>query len=75
MRQGTRFSRSQRMTVVTGILSVIIVIVILQLWLFTTTMHAHLGGDTTILLPAALVSLVCLGLNVGLLRYLYQLDR
>jgi hypothetical protein len=47
----------------------------LQLWLFTATANAALGGDSTILWPAALASLICLGLNVGLLRYLYALER
>jgi hypothetical protein len=70
-----RFSRSQRMTIITGILALVTIIVILQLWLLTATMNAYIGGDTTVLWPAALVSLVCLGLNVGLLWYLYRLER
>jgi hypothetical protein len=70
-----RFSRGQRMTIVNGILSVVVIIVILQLWLFTATANAYLGGDTAILLPAALASLVCLLLNAGLLWYLYRLER
>jgi hypothetical protein len=70
-----RFSRSQRMTIITGILALVTIIVILQLWLLTATMNAYIGGDTTVLWPAALVSLVCLGLNVGLLWYLYGLER
>ena len=44
-------------------------------WLFTATVNAYLGGDRGILLPAALVSLLCLGLNLGLLRYLYGIER
>jgi hypothetical protein len=69
-----RFVRSQRMTIVNGILVFVVLIVILQLWLLTATMNAYLGGDTGIVLPAALVSLVCLGLNCGLLWYLFRLD-
>lgn len=71
----TRFARSQRMTVVSGILAFVVVLVVLQLWLLTATMNAYLGGDTGILLPAALASLGCLLLNLGLLRYLSALDR
>jgi hypothetical protein len=52
---------------------VVTLIVILQLWLLTATMNAYLGGDTGIVAAAALVSLGCLGLNVGLLRYLFRL--
>jgi hypothetical protein len=75
MRNRYRFSRSQRMTIVTGILSLVTIIVILQLWLLTATMNAYLGGDETVLWPAALASLVCLGLNGGLLWYLNRLGR
>jgi hypothetical protein len=71
----SRFARSQRQTIVAGILSFVILIVILQLWLLTATMNAYLGGDATILLPAALASLACLALIGGLLWYLYALDR
>lgn len=70
-----RFTRSQRITVVNGILAFAVLMVILQLWLLTATMNAYLGGDTSILWPAALASLVCLALNGGLLWYLYNLER
>ncbi len=69
-----RFTRSQRMTIVNGMLTFVVLIVILQLWLLTSTMNAYLGGDTSVLWPAALASLVCLGLNAGLLWYLYRLE-
>jgi hypothetical protein len=75
MKRKSRFARSQRMTIATGILFIVIIIIILQLWLFTATMNAFLGGDTAILLPAAIASLVCLGLNVGLLWYLNGLEK
>jgi hypothetical protein len=58
-----------------GILSVVVVLVVMQLWLFTATMNAFLGGNLAIVWPAAVASITCLGLNVGLLRYLIQLDR
>ena len=74
-RRRSRFARSQRATIVIGILSFVVLIIVLQLWLFTATMNAFLGGDTAILLPAAIASLICLGLNAGLLWYLYGLDR
>ena len=72
--QGARFSRAQRMTIVNGILLIVVLIVVLQLWLLTASMNAMLGGDHGIAVPAAVASLVCLGLNVGLLWYLYRLD-
>jgi uncharacterized protein DUF6755 len=52
-----------------------VILVVLQLWLLTATMNAYLGGDTSVIWPAALVSLVCFALNAGLLRYLYGIER
>jgi hypothetical protein len=69
------FTRQQRMTIVHGILSVVLILVILQLWLLTATMNAYLGGDEGVIWPAAAASTVCLLLNLGLLRYLYQMER
>lgn len=69
------FTRSQRMTIIYGMLCLVLVIVILQLWLFTATMNAFLGGATFVIWPAALASLVCLALNCGLLWYLYRLEQ
>lgn len=71
----TRFARSQRMTITHGILCLVVMLVVLQLWLLTATMNAFLGGDHAVLLPAALASLACLGLNSGLLWYLYAVER
>ena len=68
-------SRDQRATVVYGMLGFVLIVVVLQLWLLTATMNAFLGGDDGVVTPAALVSIVCLALNVGLLRYLHRLER
>ncbi|MCC7351459.1 MAG: hypothetical protein IT446_12905 [Phycisphaerales bacterium] len=69
------FTRDQRLTIVYGMLCIVTVIVILQLWLLVSTMNAFLGGDESVIWPAALFSVVCLALNVGLIRYLYSMDR
>jgi hypothetical protein len=67
--------RRQRLAIVYGILCVVLVLIAMQLWLLTATMNAFLGGNDSIVWPALGASLVCLGLNVGLLRYLVLLDR
>jgi hypothetical protein len=69
------FTREQRTTVVYGMLTFILVLVILQLWLLIATMNAYLGGDDAVIWPAAGVSVICLLLNLGLLRYLYRMER
>ena len=70
-----QFTREQRTTVVYGILCLELILVILQLWLLMATMDAFLGGDDAVAWPAALASVACLGLNLGLLRYLYGIER
>ncbi len=67
-------TREQRLTIVYGMLSIVLVLVVLQLWLLTATMEAYLGGDDAIVWPAALASLVCFLLIAGLIRYLYALE-
>lgn len=62
--------RSQRQAVVNGIVCLVLVFVLLQLWLLTATMNAFLGGDSTVVWPALGASVACLALNLGLLRYL-----
>ncbi|HEY7286141.1 MAG TPA: DUF6755 family protein [Vicinamibacterales bacterium] len=69
------FTRAQRMTIVNGMLSFVVILVVLQLWLLTATMNAYLGGDRSVIWPAAAASLACLLLNAGLLRYLYHIER
>ena len=69
------YSREQRLTIIYGMLCFIVVLVVLQLWLLTATMNAYLGGDESVIWPAAGASLVCLALNAGLLRYLYHIER
>jgi hypothetical protein len=62
------------MGIVNAILVVVVLIVVLQLWLLTATVNGYLGGDHAITVPAGLASLVCLALNLGLLRYLYRYE-
>ena len=69
------FSRSQRMTIVLGIMLFVLLLVILQLWLFMATMEAYLGGNDNIVIPALIASIICLLLNFGLFHYLRNLDR
>jgi hypothetical protein len=69
------FTRDQKTTIVYGMLAFVLIVLILQLWLLTATMNAYLGGDESVIWPAAIASLLCLLLNAGLLQYLRRLDR
>ena len=70
-----RFSRTQRLSILSGIVSIVVLIVALQLWLLTATMNAYLGGDHGVALPAAGASAICFLLNLGLLGYVYRFER
>jgi hypothetical protein len=69
------FSRDQRATIIHGMLIFVLIVVVLQLWLLTSTMNAWLGGDDSVVWPAAAASSGCLGLNLGLLMYLGRIER
>ncbi len=70
MRPERHFTRQQRVTIVNGVLCLVLLLVVLQLWLLTATMNAWLGGDDSVVWPALGASAGCLLLNLGLLRYL-----
>jgi hypothetical protein len=69
------FSRDQRTTIINGMLVFVLIVVVLQLWLLTATMHAWLGGDESIVWPGLLASVACLALNAGLLDGLRRIER
>ena len=69
-----RMTRSQKSTIFSGICMVVMLLVVLQLWLLTATMNAWLGGDSSIVWPAALASLGCFLVNLWLLRRVFYLQ-
>lgn len=68
-------TRRQKDTIFAGIFGVVALLVVLQLWLVTATMNAFLGGDDSVVWPAALASLACLLVNFWFLRRLVYLQR
>ncbi len=69
------FTRAQRAVILGGMLGFVLTVVVLQLWLLTATTNAYLGGDDSLIVPAAVASVLGLGMNVGLLRYAMRLER
>ena len=65
-------TREQRTTTVYGVVCFVLILVIAQLWLFTATLNAYLGGDEAVVWPGLGASAACLLLNLGLLRYLMR---
>jgi uncharacterized protein DUF6755 len=72
MKPQRQLTRAQRLTAVSGVICFVLILVVLQLWLLTATMDAHLGGDDAVVWPALAASAACLLLNLGLLRYLLR---
>jgi hypothetical protein len=65
-------TRQQRTTVVYGVLCFVLILVVAQLWLFTATLNAYLGGDDTVVWPGLGASAACLALCLGLLRFMMR---
>ncbi len=68
-------TRQQGTVLFTGILFLVTTTVVIQLWLLTVSMEALLRGEIRTLAPAAAASTVLLGVNAGLLRYIFRFDR
>jgi hypothetical protein len=64
----------QKDAIFSGINLVVTLMVIMQLWILTATMNASLGGDRSIVWPAALASAACFMLNLWLLRRVIYLQ-
>ena len=69
-----RLTRPQKATIYGGISLIVTLLVVLQLWLLTATMNAWLGGDDTVVWPAALASGGCFLVNLWLLGRLSYLE-
>ncbi|HRX87036.1 MAG TPA: hypothetical protein P5572_18585 [Phycisphaerae bacterium] len=70
-----RVSRDQLNTIISGMLCVVLMLLVLQLWLLTATMNAYLGGDHGVVAPAAAVGTICFLLNFGLFWQMRRLEQ
>lgn len=60
--------RPQRSPAVSYAIAIfLLILVTMQLWLLTATMNAYLGGDESVIWPAAVSSMGCFALCAGLL--------
>jgi hypothetical protein len=66
-------TREQMTTILQGILCLVLFVVLLQVWLLSATTNAWLGGDDSVLWPAAAASAACALVNFALLRCLNRL--
>lgn len=68
-------TRRQKDTILAGMVCVVGLLVVLQLWLLTATMNAFMGGDDSVVWPAAVASFGCLLVNLWLLRRLVHVEQ
>jgi F0F1-type ATP synthase assembly protein I len=69
------FSRRQKLVIINGVLTIVAIIVALQLWLLSATMNAFLGGEESVIIPAAIASVICLLMNAGLLWHIREMEQ
>jgi hypothetical protein len=69
------FTRRRRNALVYGLLGLVLLAVLVQLWLLWATVDAYRLGDESTYLPKALFSLLCLVLNLGLLAGVWMVER
>jgi predicted Co/Zn/Cd cation transporter (cation efflux family) len=65
----------QRSPIFIGLLLFQLVLLLIQLWLFVSALEGILDGDLAMVIPAALVSLVCLAVNIWMLVGVNRMDR
>jgi hypothetical protein len=68
-------TRRQGLGLITALCLLIGVVLIIQLWLVSAALDALLGGDNSVLVPSAIVSLALFLLDAGLLWYVLAFDR
>jgi hypothetical protein len=60
---------------ITALMVIVMFLLLIQLWLVTIALEEYLAAQTHLAWPTFGASLFCLAINVGLLRYLYAIDR
>jgi hypothetical protein len=75
MDRGREVRRQQKSIVYLTLLLFNLCLVVLQLWLFVAVLENLLAGRPSMALPAAVVSLVILGINGWMLVGLDRLER
>lgn len=71
-----RQARRRQKTQLLGMLLIFVLLILLiQLWLITIALEEFLAARAALAVSTFLASLFCFGLNLWLLKYVYDLDR
>lgn len=75
MKPSTLLRRRQKSVVFASLLLFILVLILIQLWLFVSVLENLIGGDEQMAVPAAIASLVILGVNWWMLRGILYMEK
>lgn len=75
MKPSTLLRRRQKSVVFASLLLFILVLILIQLWLFVSVLENLIGGDEQMAIPAAFASLVILGVNWWMLRGILYMEK
>jgi hypothetical protein len=64
----------QRGTAIDGAIALIAILLIVQMWLLTATLEAHLAGHPEPILPAAIISGLIFMACAGLFLFIQRID-
>ncbi len=75
MKTSEEFRHRQKSVVFVSLLLFNLVLVLIQLWLFVSVLENMLAGDLKMAIPAAIASLVILGINIWMLRGIVHMEK
>ena len=67
--------RAKGLNAITGAMSLIVILLIVQIWLLTATLDSYLGGRREAAWPAAVISGLLFAGCVGLYVFVERIDR
>jgi hypothetical protein len=67
-------NRRRGITAIDGAIALIAILLIVQMWLLTATLEAHLAGHPEPILPAAIISGLIFGGCAGLFVFIRRID-
>ena len=61
-------------TAIDGVIALIAILLIVQMWLLTATLESYLAGHSEPIIPAAIISGVIFAACAGLLLFIQRID-
>ncbi len=75
MAEGRESGHKSGLMAIDGAMALVVVLLLVQIWLLTSTLENFLAGDQETVLPAVIVSGLIFAACVGLYLFIDQIDR